>query len=111
MHDKVMDFDAVFIKHRAEQAGLTKFKYTGSIVSESRLTKTNYPNTDNLNCPSGTGYLSHKDHKKLTKNESSLIKSTGLFKMKDVFYLAGAGNSICSENYIYLYHISIVPDL
>ena len=36
MHDKVMDFDAVFIKHRAEQAGLTKFKYTGSIVSESR---------------------------------------------------------------------------
>jgi len=36
MHDKVMDFDAVFIKHRAEQAGLTKFKYTGSLVSESR---------------------------------------------------------------------------
>ncbi len=36
MHDKVMDFDAVFIKHRAEQAGLTKFKYTGSIVAESR---------------------------------------------------------------------------
>ena len=36
MHDKVMDFDAVFIKHRAEQAGLTKFKYTGSIIAESR---------------------------------------------------------------------------
>jgi hypothetical protein len=36
MHDKVMDFDAVFIKHRAEQAGLTKFKYTGSLVAESR---------------------------------------------------------------------------
>ncbi len=36
MHDKVMDFDAVFIKHRAEQAGLTKFKYTGSIISGSR---------------------------------------------------------------------------
>ncbi len=36
MHDKVMDFDATFIKHRADQAGLTKFKYTGSIVSESR---------------------------------------------------------------------------
>jgi len=36
MHDKVMDFDATFIKHRADQAGLTKFKYTGSLVSESR---------------------------------------------------------------------------
>ena len=36
MHDKVMDFDAVFIKHRAEQAGLTKFKYTGSLIAESR---------------------------------------------------------------------------
>jgi hypothetical protein len=36
MHDKVMEFDAVFIKHRAEQAGLTKFKYTGSIIAESR---------------------------------------------------------------------------
>jgi len=36
MHDKVMDFDAVFIKHRAQQAGLNKFKYTGSLVSGSR---------------------------------------------------------------------------
>ena len=36
MHDKVMDFDAVFIKHRADQAGLTKFKYTGSLIAESR---------------------------------------------------------------------------
>ena len=36
MHDKVMEFDAVFIKHRAEQAGLTKFKYTGSIIAGSR---------------------------------------------------------------------------
>ena len=36
MHDKVMDFDAVFIKHRAKQAGLKKFKYTGSIIAESR---------------------------------------------------------------------------
>ena len=36
MHDKVMEFDAVFIKHRAEQAGLTKFKYTGSLIAESR---------------------------------------------------------------------------
>jgi len=36
MHDKVMEFDATFIKHRADQAGLTKFKYTGSLVSESR---------------------------------------------------------------------------
>lgn len=36
MHDKVMDFDAVFIKHRAKQAGLKKFKYSGSLVAESR---------------------------------------------------------------------------
>jgi len=36
MHDKVMEFDAVFIKHRAEAAGLTNFKYTGSIISGSR---------------------------------------------------------------------------
>ena len=36
MHDKVMDFDAVFIKHRAQQAGLNKFKYTGSLVGNSR---------------------------------------------------------------------------
>lgn len=36
MHDLVMDFDAVFIKHRARQAGLKKFKYTGSLVAESR---------------------------------------------------------------------------
>jgi len=36
MHDKVMDFDATFIKHRAQQAGLNKFKYTGSIVGNSR---------------------------------------------------------------------------
>jgi len=31
-----MDFDATFIKHRAQQAGLNKFKYTGSIVGNSR---------------------------------------------------------------------------
>ena len=36
MHDKVMDFDAVFIKHRAQQAGLTKFKYTGTSSANSR---------------------------------------------------------------------------
>jgi hypothetical protein len=36
MHDKVMDFDAVFIKHRAKQAGLKRFKYSGSLVAESR---------------------------------------------------------------------------
>lgn len=36
MHDKVMEFDATFIQHRAEQAGLNKFKYTGSVVAESR---------------------------------------------------------------------------
>jgi len=36
MHDKVMDFDAVFIKHRAQQAGLTKFRYSGTASANSR---------------------------------------------------------------------------
>lgn len=36
MHDTVMDFDGVFVKHRARQAGLNKFRYTGSLVAESR---------------------------------------------------------------------------
>ena len=36
MHDTVMDFDGVFVKHRARQAGLKKFRYSGSLVAESR---------------------------------------------------------------------------
>lgn len=36
MHDTVMDFDGVFIRHRAKQAGLKRFRYTGTLVSESR---------------------------------------------------------------------------
>ncbi len=36
MHDLVMDFDGVFIRHRARQAGLKRYRYTGTLVSESR---------------------------------------------------------------------------
>ena len=36
MHDTVMDFDGVFVKHRARQAGLKKFRYAGTLISESR---------------------------------------------------------------------------
>ena len=36
MHDTVMDFDGVFVKHRARQAGLSKFRYGGTLVAESR---------------------------------------------------------------------------
>lgn len=36
MHDLVMDFDGVFIVHRATQAGLDKFRYSGSLVADSR---------------------------------------------------------------------------
>ena len=36
MHDTVMDFDGVFVKHRARQAGLKKFRYAGTLVAESR---------------------------------------------------------------------------
>lgn len=35
-HDSVMDFDGVFTIHRARQAGLTKFKYSGTLVAKSR---------------------------------------------------------------------------
>lgn len=36
MHDLVMDFDGVFIRHRAARAGLTRYKYSGSLVRDSR---------------------------------------------------------------------------
>lgn len=36
MHNLVMDFDGVFIRHRGRQAGLKRFKYTGSLVRDSR---------------------------------------------------------------------------
>lgn len=36
MHNLVMDFDGVFIRHRGQQAGLDKFKYSGSIIRDSR---------------------------------------------------------------------------
>lgn len=36
MHDLVMDFDGVFIRHRGRQAGLDRYRYTGTLVSESR---------------------------------------------------------------------------
>jgi hypothetical protein len=36
MHDLVMDFDGVFTLHRGRQAGLQKFKYTGTLVANSR---------------------------------------------------------------------------
>ncbi len=37
MHDTVMDFDGVFVKHRARQAGLKRFRYAGTLVAESRV--------------------------------------------------------------------------
>ena len=36
MHNLVMDFDGVFIRHRGRQAGLDKFKYSGSLIRDSR---------------------------------------------------------------------------
>jgi hypothetical protein len=36
MHDTVMDFDGVFVKHRARQAGLKKFRYSGTLIANSR---------------------------------------------------------------------------
>lgn len=36
MRDMVMDFDGVFTRHRAKQAGLKKFKYSGTLIAESR---------------------------------------------------------------------------
>ena len=35
-HDMVMDFDGVFTLHRAKQAGLKRFKYSGTLVANSR---------------------------------------------------------------------------
>jgi len=35
-HDSVMDFDGVFTIHRARQAGLKRFKYSGTLVGKSR---------------------------------------------------------------------------
>lgn len=35
-HDSVMDFDGVFTIHRANQAGLKRFKYSGSLIGKSR---------------------------------------------------------------------------
>lgn len=35
-HDMVMDFDGVFTLHRAKQAGLKRFKYSGTIIANSR---------------------------------------------------------------------------
>ena len=35
-HDMVMDFDGVFTLHRARQAGLKRFRYSGTLVSNSR---------------------------------------------------------------------------
>lgn len=35
-HDSVMDFDGVFTLHRARQAGLKRFKYSGTLVANSR---------------------------------------------------------------------------
>jgi hypothetical protein len=35
-HDSVMDFDGVFTIHRAKQAGLKRFKYSGTLVKNSR---------------------------------------------------------------------------
>ena len=35
-HDMVMDFDGVFTIHRARQAGLKRFKYSGSVIGTSR---------------------------------------------------------------------------
>lgn len=35
-HNMVMDFDGVFTVHRAKQAGLKRFKYSGTLVANSR---------------------------------------------------------------------------
>ena len=35
-HDMVMDFDGVFTLHRAKQAGLKRFRYSGSVIGTSR---------------------------------------------------------------------------
>ena len=35
-HDMVMDFDGVFTIHRARQAGLKRFKYSGTLIDNSR---------------------------------------------------------------------------
>jgi hypothetical protein len=35
-HDMVMDFDGVFTLHRARQAGLKRFRYSGSVIGTSR---------------------------------------------------------------------------
>lgn len=35
-HDMVMDFDGVFTIHRAKQAGLKRFKYSGTLIANSR---------------------------------------------------------------------------
>jgi hypothetical protein len=35
-HDMVMDFDGVFTLHRARQAGLKRFRYSGSVVGSTR---------------------------------------------------------------------------
>ena len=35
-HDSVMDFDGVFTIHRARQAGLKRFKYSGTLIKNSR---------------------------------------------------------------------------
>jgi len=35
-HDMVMDFDGVFTLHRAKQAGLKRFRYSGTLVANSR---------------------------------------------------------------------------
>jgi hypothetical protein len=35
-HDRVMDFDGVFTLHRARQAGLKRFRYSGSVIGTSR---------------------------------------------------------------------------
>lgn len=35
-HDMVMDFDGVFTIHRARQAGLKRFKYSGTLIANSR---------------------------------------------------------------------------
>ena len=35
-HDMVMDFDGVFTIHRARQAGLNRFRYSGSVIGTTR---------------------------------------------------------------------------
>ena len=45
-HDSVMDFDGVFTIHRARQAGLKRFKYSGTLIKNSReFCKTHVGNT------------------------------------------------------------------